>query len=189
MAKRTVEEGFYGSAGMGDPMGSFTERTLRVAWDFGKKPVTQGAKTGGAVKAIPLLALPKGFCIDRVSVVQTKPMSAALSVTFGLASDDSKTVGGTVALGASASALARSSAQAGSSGAGVFADAEDMLCMLVPVATGDTPATFGEGAFDLCVHGFEAFAEGVGANPLGASAYRQTLQTQDNVSGGMMPLD
>lgn len=213
MSARTVETGYFGSLGMSDPMSSFAERSFRVAWDFSKKNVPEN-------KTIPLMQLPKGFCIDRISLVQTKATDQDVNLTFGLASDDSATIGGTFALKdlsgetklcrssqpANGGAVTKTSAavyvaatSAGSpttevqpvtgvtpAGA-VFVDDADVLCMIVPDGlTGDKIA---KGAFDLCVHGFEVFAEGVGGNALNAETYRQPLQTVANVSGGDFPED
>lgn len=211
MAQRTIETGYFGSVGMSDPMSSFAERTLRVAWDFGRKAVPEN-------KTIPLLQLPKGFLIDRISVVQTKFADQAVNLTFGLGSDDTKLIGGTFALAASTTLLRSSQAAAVSAGETVyvasasagsptksvkvgagegslFISADDILCMVVPDGlTGDKIA---EGAFDLCIHGFETFSEGVAANgdgnPLHVERYRLQLQSADNesanVSGGQFPQD
>ena len=210
MSARTVESGYFGSLGMSDPMSSFAERTLRVAWDFSKKNVPEN-------KTIPLLQLPKGFCIDRISVVQTKFADQSVGLTFGLASDDSKTIGGTFTLAASSALLRSSQAADGGSvtktsadvyvaatsagspttavkpvtgvtpAGAVFVDAADVLCMIVP--DGLTNDKCAEGAFDLCIHGFEVFAEGVSGNALNIETYRTKLQTVANVSGGDFPED
>ena len=221
MAKRTIETGYFGSVGMSDPLSSFSERTLRVAWDFGRKAVPEN-------KTIPLMQLPKGFLIDRISVVQTKAVNAAATVTFGLGSDDTKVVGGNFALVASGTLLrssqapavgaqptvtttlsgtvdpstgsvagvtASSSASGGSGAGSLFIEADDILCLVVP--DGITGDELNVGAFDLCIHGFEAFAEGVAANgeanPLRVDDYRLPLQSaaneESNVSGGQFPQD
>ena len=213
MGARTVESGYFGSLGMGDPMSSFAERTLRVAWDFSKKNVPEN-------KTIPLMQIPKGFCIDRISLVQTKATDQDFAVTFGLASDDSYIVGGSFALKdlSGESALCRASYPAkvggttktsaavyvaASSGGSpttsvtpvtgvtaegaLFVDDADVLCMIVP--NGLTNDKCAKGAFDLCVHGFEVFSEGVAGNKLDIECYRTPLQTQQNVSGGEFPLD
>lgn len=206
MAKRNIETGYFGSVGMSDPLCSFAERTLRVAWDFGRKTVPEN-------KTIPLMQLPKGFLIDRISVVQTKFTNAAVNLAFGLGSDNSKAVGGTFALVATGTLLRASQSPAttttsatvtgGTAGESVtvpipgslFVAADDILCMVVPDnISGDE---LNAGAFDLCIHGFEAFAEGVAANgednPLRIDDYRLPLQgTADeaaNKSGGQFPQD
>ncbi len=200
MGKRTIENGYFGSVGMSDPMSSFAERTLRIAWDFSKKNVPEN-------KVIPLIQIPKGFCIDRISLVQTAATDQDVSLTFGLESDDSFTVGGSFALKdlSGETALCRSSQAAkqttgyvASSSAGsptsaltvgepLFVDNADVLCMIVPDGlTGDKLA---KGAFDLCVHGFEVFSEGVAGNALNRETFRDKLQTTPNVSGGQYPLE
>jgi hypothetical protein len=171
MAERTVEAGFFGSAGHGDPEFVFSDKTFSVSWDFSKTPV-------GKNKTIPILQIPKGFCIDRISVIQTKATNAAATLTFGLKSDNAKLVGGNFALGTAA--LLRSS-QAGVTGADVgdttlFVDDDDVICMVVP-------AELTDGAFSLFIHGFSAFGEGPTVNKTGNEVYRQTLQVEDNVAG------
>ena len=189
MGKRTIENGYFGSVGMSDPMSSFAERTLRIAWDFSKKNVPEN-------KVIPLIQIPKGFCIDRISLVQTAATDQDVSLTFGLESDDSFTVGGSFALKdlTGETALCRSSQAAkqttgyvASSSAGsptsaltvgepLFVDDADVLCMIVPDGlTG--------------VHGFEVFSEGVASNALNRETFRDKLQTTPNVSGGQYPLE
>lgn len=197
MAKRTIEKGYFGSLGMSDPLSSFTERTIRVAWDFSKKNVPEN-------KTIPLMRIPRGFCIDRISVVQTAVADQDVNLTFGLGSDNSVQIGGTFALSDDSNALLRSNQAAkittttakDTAGTGtvtistpdsVFVSGDDVLCLIVPDGlTGDKIA---DGAFDLCVHGFETFAEASEVNPIDEEIYRQTLQVDDNVSGGQMPLD
>ena len=204
MSARTVETGYFGAAGHGDPEFAFTEKTLGVTWDFGKTNVPEN-------KTIPLMQLPKGFCIDRITVVQTEFADQSVGLTFGLKSDDSATIGGTFTLAASSTKLRSSQAAKGSSvtktsaavyvasssggspttsvqpvtavtdGGAVFVDDDDVLCMIVPDGlTGDKCA---KGAFTLAVHGFSATNEGPTANKTGNVNYRQTLQTVDNVAG------
>lgn len=201
MAARNLENGYYGSVGMADPMSSFDDVTLRVAWDFGKKSVPEN-------KTIPLMQIPKGFLIERISLVQTKGVNAATTVTFGLASSDSVAVGGNFALGTGAanSPLLRSSqapasvatsatVTGGTAGETVsvaipgslFVEADDILCMIVP--DGVTGDELNAGSFDLCVRGYRVFAEQLTANPLKVESYRNTLQDTNNVSGGQWPLD
>lgn len=201
MSERTVEDGYFGSVGMGDPETAYTESTLGVTWDFGKKNVPEN-------KTIPLMMIPKGFLIDRISVVQTKFADQSVGLTFGLKSDTTKAVGGTFTLAASGTLLRSSqSAAAGETvyvastsagsptksvnvGAGsLFVDAADVLCMIVPDSlTNDKCA---EGAFELFIHGFKVFAEAESHG--NGTPYRQTLQTAEqaaaNVSGGDYPID
>lgn len=204
MAARTVETGYFGQDGHGDPEFAFTDKTLVASWDFGKTNVPEN-------KTIPIMQIPKGFCIDRISVVQTAYADQAVNLTFGLKSDNSFTIGGTFALVASSTMLRSSQAADGgsvtktsaavyvaSTSAGspttsvqpvtgvtaagpVFVSADDVLCMIVPDSlTGDKLAA---GAFTLFVHGFSAFCEGPTENKTGNTVYRQTLQTSANVAG------
>ena len=201
MAKRTMQGGFFGSVGMSDPESSFAERTFGVAWDCAKKALPEN-------KTIPIMQIPKGFCIDRISVVQTKAMDQDVNITFGLGSDTTKGVGGTFALTDDSSALLRSSQApktvtakdtAGTGtvnvGEAIFVDAADILCLIVPDGlTGDKLA---EGAFDVFIHGFETFAEGAADNnALDIENYRLPLQTDADSSanrsddtGGQWSLD
>ena len=209
MSKRVIEQGYFGSTAMGDPQSSFAERTLSVAFDFSKKNLAKG-------KTIPLLEIPRGFCIDRISVIQTKAANADQGVVFGLLSDDSKQVGGTFTLSDNANALLRASqvpagaknptvalsgtvntstgavdgvtatATGTDAGGALFVDG-DVLCLVLGNEETDNDLT--KGAFDLCIHGFETFSEGTGGNVLGRDYYRESLQDTNNVSGGQMPLD
>lgn len=197
MAARTVEEGYFGSLGHGDTRCAFLEKTIVTSWDFSKKNVSKN-------KTIPLMQIPKGFCIDRISVVQTEFADQSVGLTFGLKSDNSFTVGSTFTLAASSTKLRSSqaakttSAYAASSSAGspttaiaigapLFVDGDDVLCMIVPDGlTGDKCAA---GAFDLFVHGFSVFGEGPTENKTGNEVFRKTMQTQDNVAGPQFPLD
>lgn len=197
MSKRVIEQGYFGSTAMGDPQSSFAERTLSVAFDFSKKNLAKG-------KTIPLLEIPRGFCIDRISVIQTKAANADQGVVFGLLSDDSKQVGGTFTLSDDANALLRASQAPGAESVtatvsgdtpptvtvpcpgSLFVDG-DVLCLVLGNEATDNALT--KGAFDLCIHGFETFSEGTGGNVLGRDYYRESLQDTNNVSGGQMPLD
>lgn len=196
MAERTVETGYFGQDGHGDPEFAFTDKTLIASWDFSKvtTPVT-GAVGVPENKTIPILQLPKGFLIDRISLVQTKATDQDVTLTFGLKSDNTKLVGGNFALKdlSSGETLCRSSqapvtasASDGSSGtvavgSPLLVDGDDVLCMIVPDSlTGDKLAA---GAFTLFVHGFSAFCEGPTENKTGNEVYRQTLQTDANVAG------
>ena len=174
MATRTVEPGYFGAAGHGDPEFSFTDKTIGVSWDFAKTNVP-------ASKTIPILQIPKGFCIDRISLVQTAPTNADATVTFGLASDNSSTVGGNFALkdGVGETALCRSSQTpvTGQTPGALFVDADDVLCLITP------NVALTAGAFSLFVHGFSAFGEGPTENKTGNEVYRKSLQTEDNVAG------
>jgi hypothetical protein len=172
MAERNVATGFFGAAGHGDPEFVFSDKTLGVSWDFSKTNVD-------ASMTIPILQIPKGFCIDRISVIQTKATNAACTLTFGLKSDSTKVVGGNFALGTSA--LLRSSQAAGSTD---FVNDDDVLCMVVPDTTDLT-----DGAFSLFIHGFSAFGEGPTVNKTGNEVYRQTLQVEDNVAGDRPSFD
>lgn len=192
MAERTVETGYFGAEGHGDISVVCAEKTIATSWDFGKTAVPEN-------KTIPIMQLPKGFCIDRISVVQTKFADQSLALGFGLKSDTAKAVGGTFMLAASGTLL-RSSQKAGTasgtvSGSNVtfsgedcvFVDGDDVLCMIVPNnLTGDECAA---GAFDVFIHGFSVFAEGCTENKTGNENYRKTLQTQDNVAGPRFPID
>lgn len=189
MAARTVETGYFGKDGHGDPEFAFTDKTLIASWDFGKTNVPEN-------KTIPILQIPKGFLIDRIGLVQTKATDQDVTLTFGLKSDNSFTVGGNFALKdlSGETALCRSSqapksvtatdaAGTGTVTAGdaLLVDADDVLCMIVPDSlTGDKLAA---GAFTLFVHGFSAFCEGPTENKTGNEVYRQTLQTNANVAG------
>ena len=187
MAERTVEAGFFGSAGHGDPEFVFSDKTFGVSWDFGKTNVPEN-------KTIPILQLPKGFLIDRISLVQTKATDQDVTLTFGLKSDNAKLVGGNFALKdlSSGETLCRSSqapvtasASDGSSGTVAVGSPllvdDDVLCMIVPDnLTGDKLAA---GAFSLFIHGFSAFGEGPTVNKTGNEVYRKTLQTEDDVAG------
>lgn len=187
MAERTVEAGFFGSAGHGDPEFVFSDKTFGVSWDFGKTNVPEN-------KTIPILQLPKGFLIDRISLVQTKATDQDVTLTFGLKSDNAKLVGGNFALKdlSSGETLCRSSqapvtasASDGSSGTVAVGSPllvdDDVLCMIVPDGlTGDKLAA---GAFSLFIHGFSAFGEGPTVNKTGNEVYRKTLQTEDDVAG------
>ena len=204
MSARTVEEGYFGSAGHGDPKCAYTERTISTSWDFSKKNVPEK-------KTIPLMQIPKGFCIDRISVVQTKFADQSVGLTFGLKSDNSYTVGSTFTLAASSTMLRSSQAAKAAAvtktseavyvastsggspttsvqpvtaitdGGPVFVSDDDVLCMIVPDGlTGDKCAA---GAFDLFVHGFSVFGEGPTENKTGNHVFCKTLQTQDNVAG------
>ena len=187
MAERTVEAGFFGSAGHGDPEFVFSDKTFGVSWDFGKTNVPEN-------KTIPILQLPKGFLIDRISLVQTKATDQDVTLTFGLKSDNAKLVGGNFALKdlSSGETLCRSSqapvtasASDGSSGTVAVGSPllvdDDVLCMIVPDnLTGDKLAA---GAFSLFSHGFSAFGEGPTVNKTGNEVYRKTLQTEDDVAG------
>lgn len=195
MAKRTVEPGYFGAAGHGDPEFAFTEKTLGVSWDFSKTNVPEN-------KTIPILQIPKGFLIDRISLVQTKATDQDVTLTFGLASDNSFTVGGNFALKdlsgetalcrssqAPASVVATDSAGTGTVTVGDVrvVDADDVLCMIVPDSlTNDKLAA---GAFSLFVHGFSVFCEGPTVNKTGNDVYRKSLQTADNVAGDRPSFD
>lgn len=210
MSARTVEPGYFGSLGHGDPQCAFLEKTLVTSWDFSKTNVPEN-------KTIPVMQLPKGFCIDRITVIQTAYADQGVNLTFGLKSDDSAVVGGTFALAASSTMLRSSqpanggavtktsaavyvaSTSAGSpttsvqpvtgvTAAGpVFVSDDDVLCMIVPDGlTGDKIAA---GAFDLAIHGFSTFAEAPAENKTGNDVYRATMQTTDNVAGPRFPLD
>lgn len=197
MSVRTVETGYFGSAGHGDPQCAFTEKTLVTSWDFAKKNVPEN-------KTIPLMQIPKGFCIDRITVVQREYADQSVGLTFGLKSDNSFTVGGTFTLAASSTKLRSSqaaktaSAYAASSSAGspttaiaipsvLFVSDDDVLCMIVPDGlTGDKCA---KGSFDLAVHGFSTCAEAPAANKTGNEVFRPTMQTVDNVAGPRFPND
>ena len=213
MAARTVEAGFFGAAGHGDPDFAFTDKTLGVSWDFAKTNVPEN-------KTIPILQIPKGFLIDRISLVQTRATDQDVTLTFGLKSDNSFTVGGNFALKdlTGETALCRSSQAAdggsvtktsaavyvastsagspttsvqpvtGVTAAGpVFVSDDDVLCMIVP--DGLTNDKLADGAFQLFVHGFSAFCEGPTVNKTGNEVYRTTLQTVDNVAGSRPAFD
>lgn len=180
MAARTLETGYYGSVGMSDPLSSFEDVTLRVAWDFGKKEIPEN-------KTIPLMQLPKGFLIERISVVQTGAVNAATTVTFGLASDSTVAVGGNFALAASGALLRSSQDPDATNKTSLYVAADDILCLVVP--DGITGDALTEGAFDVCLRGYRVFAEQLTANPLNVEVYRATLQTVNNVSGGQWPID
>lgn len=174
MGERTVTAGFFGAAGHGDPEFVFSDKTLGVSWDFSKTNVA-------ASMTIPILQIPKGFCIDRISVIQTKATNAACTLTFGLKSDNAKVIGGNFAL-SSDSPLLRSSQAAGSTD---FVNDDDVLCMVVPAEATDLT----DGAFSLFIHGFSAFGEGPTVNKTGNEDYRQTLQVIDNVAGDRPSFD
>ena len=203
MATRNVAEGYFGSVGHGNPESSFCERTISTSFDFGLKAVPENV-------TIPVMEIPKGFCIDRISVVQTKVADQDIStLTFGMASDDSVQIGGNFSVSDDAAALARSSQPAatntvnctvtgGTQGetvtaavpAAYFVTKADTLCLIVPDGlTGDQIA---KGAIDIAVHGFEVFAEAYDGNAQGREVYREKLQTAaqeaTNVSGGQFPL-
>lgn len=173
MAERNVEAGYFGSAGHGNPEIVFSDKTLGVSWDFSKTEV-------GANKTIPILQIPKGFCIDRISLIQTKATNAACAITFGLKSDNTKVVGGNFNLGTDT--LCRSSQASGSVD---FVDGDDVLCMVMPIEG----STITDGAFSLFIHGFSAFGEGPTVNNTGDEVYRKTLQTEDNVAGSRPSFD
>jgi hypothetical protein len=189
MATRTVETGFFGAAGHGNPEFALTEKTLGASWDFAKTNVPEN-------KTIPILQLPKGFLIDRISLVQTKATDQDVTLTFGLKSDNSFTVGGNFALKdltgetalcrssqAPASVTAKDTAGTGTVTVGdsLLVNGDDVLCMIVP--DGLTNDKLAAGAFTLFVHGFSAFCEGPTENKTGNAVYRQSLQTVDNVAG------
>lgn len=147
MGERTLEKGFYGSVGMSDPLCAFEDITLRVAWDFGKKAVPEN-------KTIPLMQLPKGFMIDRISVIQTKFADQAVNLTFGLASDDTKLVGGTFALAASTTLLRSSQAAVGGAQPAVsttLSGTVDTSTGSVANVTATSTASGGSGAGSLLV--------------------------------------
>lgn len=186
---RTVETGYFGKDGHGDPEFAYTDKTLVASWDFGKTKVDEN-------KTIPILQLPKGFLIDRIGLVQTKATDQDVTLTFGLKSDNTQQVGGNFALkdlSSSGESLCRSSqapvtasASDGSSGtvavgSPLLVDGDDVLCMIVP--NGLTNDKLAAGAFTLFVHGFSAFCEGPTDNKTGNVVYRQTLQTAENVAG------
>ena len=190
MGTRTVETGYFGQPGHGDPMCAFAEKTLVTSWDFGKTNVAKN-------KTIPLMQIPKGFCIDRISVIQTEYTNAAYTLTFGLKSDDTFTVGGNFALAASSTMLrssqapnavtAKDTAGTGSVSVGepLFVTGDDVLCMIVPNSGDGLTA----GSFDLAIHGFSTFAEAPAENKTGNEVFRPTMQTTDNVAGPRFPLD
>ena len=210
MSARTVETGYFGAAGHGDPMSAYTEKTLGVSWDFGKTNVPEN-------KTIPIMQIPKGFCINRITVVQKDYADQSVGLTFGLKSDDSYTIGGTFTLVASSTKLCSSQAAkamtttktsaavyvastsggspttsvqpvtAVAEGGAVFAGDDDVLCMIVP--DGLTNDKCAAGSFDLFVQGFSATNEGPTQNKTGNVNYRQSLQTVDNVAGERPPLD
>ena len=210
MSARTVESGYFGSLGHGDPECAFTEKTIVTSWDFAKKNVPEN-------KTIPLVQIPKGFCIDRITVVQKDYADQSVGLTFGLKSDDSFTIGSTFTLVASSTKLRSSQAADGgsvtktsaavyvaSTSAGspttsvqpvtgvtaagpVFVSDDDVLCMIVPDGlTGDKCAA---GSFDLALHGFSTFAEAPAENKTGNAVFRPTMQTVDNVAGPRFPND
>jgi hypothetical protein len=192
MAARTVEAGYFGAVGHGDPMCAFTEKTLVTSWDFSKTNVPEN-------KTIPIMQIPKGFCIDRVSVVQREYADQSLALTFGLKSDNTVAVGGTFTLAASSTMLrasqpatstnAKDSAGTGTVAVGspLFVNGDDVLCMIMPSSlTNDKCAA---GAFDIAIHGFSTFAEAPAENKTGNEVFRPTMQTQDNVAGPRFPLD
>lgn len=200
MSARTVETGYFGAEGHGDPVAAYTEKTLGVSWDFAKTNVPEN-------KTIPLMQIPKGFCIDRITVIQKEFADQSLALTFGLKSDNSFTIGGTFTLAASSTKLRSSQAAqpaaktgdvyvstaSGSwtassklnlvtdAGGGVFVDDDDVLCMIVP--DGLTSDKCAAGSFDLFVHGFSATNEGPTENKTGNRVFRKSLQTTDNVAG------
>lgn len=177
MAKRTIDTEFYGSVAMGNPESSFAEHTLVVSYDFSKKGVA-------ASKVVPMIAIPKGFYITSLAVVQTKKTNADVSVTFGLASDSGKSVG--EAVGLKAATLVRKASVANPQ----FCDEADCLCMIMPASLGEGVDEILDGSVDVCVRGFEAFCEGVAGvyEDLESPQYRKNLQTEEqadmNVSGG-----
>lgn len=107
MSKRfDTEPGFFGSVAIGNPKSSFAERTLVASVDFGRKEVAENTKVG-------IMELPAGFLIDRVTVVQTKPVATALvadstAIKFGPNSDSTVFFGGQYALGATKETFVRS---------------------------------------------------------------------------------
>lgn len=176
--KRTIDTEFYGSVAMGNPESSFTERTLVVSYDFSKKAVPKSA-------VVPMIAIPKGFYITSLAVVQTKETNADIAnVTFGLASDSDKSVGEAVTLGADS--LVRSASVENPQ----FCDNADCLCMIVPETITGEVDSITKGCVEICVRGFEAFCEGVAGlyEDLESPQYRKNLQTKEqsdaNVSGG-----
>lgn len=181
MAKRTIEKEFFGSVAMGNPESAFTEHTFAVSYDFAKKAVPKG-------KTIPMIAIPKGFFITSIAVVQTKNTNNNVAVTFGLASDAAKSVGGSVTLSATTPVRSASTANP------QFCSDADCLCMIMPSTIADGVDAITEGAVDICVRGFEAFCEGKAGLYEGLDEqYRQDLQTPEmkdmNISGGQFPND
>lgn len=177
MAKRNINPEFYGSVAMGNPESSFTEHTLVVSYDFSKKAVPKAT-------VVPMIALPKGFYVTSLAVVQTKKTNSDVSVTFGLASDSTKSVGESVGL--KAATLVRKASVANPQ----FCDGPDCLCMIMPAAIAEGVDAITDGSVDICVRGFEAFCEGVAGlyEDLEYPQYRKNLQTKEqsdmNVSGG-----
>lgn len=216
MSERTLLANQYGSPAMSDPMCAFEDIVLRVAWDFSKATNADGTAAGTPENTtVPLMQLPKGFMIDRISVIQTKFADQAVNLTFGLKSDSTKAVGGTFALAASTTLLRSSQAAAVSAGETVYVastsagsptksvkvgagegsllvDSDDVLCMIVP--DGLTNDKVAAGAFDLCLKGYRVFSEGLTANPMEVDAYRASLQTSADDAlnkgpDGQWPLD
>lgn len=181
MAKRTIEKEFFGSVAMGNPESAFTEHTFTVSYDFAKKAVPKA-------KTIPMIAIPKGFFITSIAVVQTKKTNSDVQVTFGLASDSEKSVGSSVKL------LKDSFAREVSISNPQACEDADCLCLIMPSTIADGVDAITEGAVDICVRGFEAFCEGkAGLYEDLDEQYRQDLQAPEmkdmNISGGQFPND
>ena len=181
MAKRTVETGVFGALGVEDPVSFTAHRTLGRVIDFAKVNLAEN-------KTFPILPIPKGMCITTIAVEQLIATDQDVTVTFGLASDSTKAVGGNFALkdlSATSEELLRSCQDAASStNSGLFVNEADMLCLIVPDAlTGDKLA---KGKIAVYIDGFETFGEGFESVPSDTEAWRTKLQTQDNVSGGQI---
>ena len=176
---RTLATGFYGSVAMGDPMSAFTDRTFMVAYDFTKKAVP-------ANKVVPLIAVPKGLVIDRISVVQTKADADASKIKFALASDEEGFIGTEFQLGDEENLLRDSQS------ASAFTGAADILCLVTTTAVKD-------GKIEVCLHGMDVFAEGDAARYSEVpdiETYRASLQSESDLdmnrsdpTGGQWPLD
>lgn len=200
MSERTLVEGKFGALGFSDPSFSLPRWCRGRILDFTKTPVDENT-------VVPIMRLPKGLVIRSIGVNQIEATDQDVAVTFGLASDTTKAVGGSFALKdlsatneapcrdwqPAGSKTATATVTGGASGESVtvpvpdvvFVDKADVLCLILPNSlTGDKLA---KGKIEVFVEGFEGFGEGYeSANGMCDEPWRKKLQTTDNVSGGQI---
>lgn len=167
----TVVEGFFGAAGVSDPVCTMPEATIGREIDFSKANVEKG-------KNYPLMPIPAGFVVTDVIVEQTVATDQNATLSLKVASTGTAVVSDVAVK--NDGALHRKATSLGANA--VFAPVADMLCVCTPdTLTNDKIA---KGKIAVYLRGFCSFGEGVVSAPAGTEAWRKPLQTADNVSGG-----
>ena len=178
---RTITENdrkFFGALGVKDPVCTVPQVTFGRAIDFSVTPV----EGGSAGKSYALLPLPAGFFVTNVAVVQTGVCSADATVTVGPKSDASKTLAtASVVDDTDGVEYPRVAAVSNVANGFLAAAAADTVCITVPQGK-----TLDMGGIEVFVTGIHTLADTYKAAPEDAEPWRDTLQTQDNVSGGQV---